>query len=251
MCRMRTAENIVAEIELLMNRYGVKEIAFVDDTFTVNPKRLYDIFDMARSKGLQFPWTCMARINTVDESLLRYMKENGCWHISFGIESGDERILKEIHKNIQLENVVRVTDVCRKFGILTKGFFIVGHPLETIETIDKTINFACRLKLDDVVVTINTPIPGSYQFDHAQEYGTLDTQSWEKFNYWNPVFVPHGLSQDILLSKHKEFYRKFYLRPQILWRYFLSLFRPTGLKRMITLLLSSRFLFARKSRKTG
>ena len=248
---MRTAENIVAEIELLMNRYGVKEIAFVDDTFTVHPKRIYDIFELVRSKGLQFPWTCMARIDTVDESLLRYMQKNGCWHISFGIESGDEQILKEIRKNIRLENVARAVDICHKLGILTKGFFIVGHPFETIETIDKTINFARRLKLDDVVVTINTPMPGSYQFEHAHEYGMLDTRSWAKFNYWNPVFIPWGLSKDILLSKHREFYRKFYLRPHILWRYFLSFLKPTGLKRMISLLSSLRFLFARKGCKAG
>jgi radical SAM superfamily enzyme YgiQ (UPF0313 family) len=249
--RMRSAENIVAEIKLLMSRYGVKEIAFVDDTFTIRPKRIYEIFDLSRSEGLRFPWTCMARINTVDENLLRYMKENGCWHISFGIESGDEQILKEIRKNIKIEEVERVINTCHKVGILTKGFFIVGHPLETIETINSTIDFALRLKLDDVVATINTPIPGTYQFEHAPEYGRLDDKLWAKFNYWNPVFVPHGLTEDIILAKHKEFYRKFYLRPHILWRYLLSFFSPVGLRRLISLFLASRFLlFSHQRRKT-
>lgn len=246
--RMRSAENIVAEIEMLVTYYGVREIAFVDDTLTIRPKRIYEIFDLTRSKGLQFPWTCMARINTVDENLLRYMKQNGCWHISFGIESGDQHILKEIRKNIKIEDVERVVSICHKLGILTKGFFIVGHPLETVETIDKTIDFARGLKLDDVVVTINTPIPGSYQFEHAREYGTLDDTSWLKFNYWNPVFIPHGLTEQVLLAKHKQFYRKFYLRPRILWRYFLSFLSPTGLKRLISLLLASRFLFTSRNR---
>lgn len=249
--RIRSAENIVAEFELLLKHYGIKEIAFVDDTFTVRPKRIYEIFDLARSKGIRFPWTCMSQISTVDENLLRYMKENGCWHISFGIESGDEQILKEIRKNIKIQNVERVISTCHKLGILTKGFFIVGHPLETVETIDKSINFARRLKLSDVVVTINTPIPGSYQFEHAREYGTLDDKSWAKFNYWNPVFVPHGLTKEILLAKHKDFYRKFYLRPRILWRYLLSFLSPTGLKRMLSVLSASRFLFKRKDSKAG
>ena len=244
--RMRSAENIVAEIELLTNRYGVREIAFVDDTFTVRPRRIYEIFDLARTKGLRFPWTCMARINTVDEELLSFMKRNGCWHISFGIESGDENILRQIRKNIRIEDVERIVAVCHSLGIRTKGFFIVGHPLETLETIEKTISFATRLKLDDVVVTLNTPLPGSYQYDHVSEYGTLDNKDWAKFNYWNPVFVPKGLTADILLEKHRSFYRRFYLRPRILWRYFCSFLSPTGPKRLITLLLSTPFLLKRR-----
>jgi radical SAM superfamily enzyme YgiQ (UPF0313 family) len=249
--RVRSAENIVSEIELLMTRYSIREIAFVDDTFTVSPKRVYDIFDIARSKGLRFPWTCQARINTVNEDLLRYMKENGCWYISFGIESGNEQILKEIRKNIKIEDVERVIDICYRLKILTKGFFIVGHPLETTETIDQTINFARRLKLTDVVVTLNTPLPGSYQFQHAKEYGVLDDGPWSKFNMWNPVFVPYGLTKEILLTKHKDFYRRFYLRPRILWRYFVSFLSPTGLKRMVSVLSSSRFLLDRKDRRVG
>jgi radical SAM superfamily enzyme YgiQ (UPF0313 family) len=240
--RIRSAENIVSEIELLTSRYGVKEIAFVDDTFTIRPSRIYELFELAKSKGLSFPWTCMARINNVDEKLLSFMKDNGCWHISFGIESGDEQILREIRKNIDLQNVERVIDSCHRLGILTKGFFIIGHPLETIQTIDKTINLAKRLKLDDVVVTLNTPLPGSYQYEHAAEYGRLVETDWSKFNMWNPVFVPTGLTEQVLINKHREFYRKFYLRPRIIYRYFKSFFRPTGPKRLLSLLGALRFL---------
>lgn len=181
----------------------------MDDTFTLRPRRIYEIFDLTRARGLRFPWTCMSRINTVDEDLLSYMKKNGCWHISFGIESGDAGVLREIRKNIQLRNVERVTDICHRLGILTKGFFMVGHPGDTAETIDQTIAFATRLKLDDVVVTINTPMPGSQQYEHADEYGRLDVSDWSRFNYHNPVFVPHGLTREVLLAKHREFYRRF------------------------------------------
>ncbi len=126
--RIRSAENIVAEIELLIKKYGIKEIAFVDDTFTVRPNRIYELFKLVKSKGLSFHWTCMARINTVDDNLLRYMKNNGCWNISFGIESGDENILENIHKNIKLKDVENVVGLCHKLKIKTRGFFIVGHP---------------------------------------------------------------------------------------------------------------------------
>ncbi|MBI4875294.1 MAG: radical SAM protein [Acidobacteria bacterium] len=216
--RMRSAESIVDEIELLMTRHGVREIAFVDDTFTVRPARIYEIFELAGRRGLRFPWTCMSRVNTVDEDLLRFMKASGCWYISFGIESGDEAILKEIRKNIRLEDVSRVVDICRRIGIRTKGFFIVGHPKETEETIDRTIAFARGLKLDHVVVTVNTPMPGSHQYEHAREFGSLDESSWATFNYWHPVFVPAGMSREQLLRKHGEFIRRFYLRPGLLAR---------------------------------
>ena len=240
--RFRSAENVAAEIEHLSRAYGVREIAFVDDTFTLRRQRIVDLFQRTRAMGLRFPWTCMARIDTVDEALLQTMRANGCWHISFGIESGDADILKIIRKDIDLSATRRVIAACRRLGILTKGFFIIGHPAETPATIEATIRLALNLDLDDVVVTINTPIPGSEQFDRAAQYGTLDISDWSKYNYWNPVFVPHGMSREVLTAKHREFYRRFYLRPHILWRYAKSFCSPTGLRRLAAIAASARFL---------
>jgi radical SAM superfamily enzyme YgiQ (UPF0313 family) len=234
--RERSAENVFEEIKYLYARFGIKEIAFVDDTFLINKKRIYELFDLIRKKGMKFHWTCMARINNVDYDFLKYLKDNGCWNIAFGIESGDENILKVIRKNISLSRVTEVIEWCYKLKIKTKGFFIVGHPLETADTIDKTIQFALKLKLDAVVVTINTPIPGSPQYEEASQYGSIDTTDWSKFNYWRPVFVPHGLSQELLLKKQKEFYLRFYLRPSIIFRYMLSFIGPGGYKRFKSIL---------------
>jgi radical SAM superfamily enzyme YgiQ (UPF0313 family) len=229
--RERSAENVVAEIRHLWEEYRVREIAFVDDTFLVNKRRVYRLFELLDAAGLRFPWTCMARVSNVDFELLRFLKRHGCWNIAFGIESADEAILRVIKKNISLERARQVVDWCHQLGIKTKGFFIVGHPLETVATIDKTIAFACSLKLDAVVVTINTPIPGSQQYREAREYGRLDTADWSKFNYWRPVFVPNGLTEELLLAKQKEFYLRFYLRPRIMLSYVSSFFGRGGLRR--------------------
>ena len=229
--RERSAENVFEEINYLHAKFGIKEIAFVDDTFLINKKRVHELFDLIRENGLKFHWTCMARINNVNYDFLKYLKDNGCWNIAFGIESGDENILKIIRKKISLSKVTEVIDWCYKLKIKTKGFFIVGHPLETVATIDKTIQFARKLRLDAVVVTINTPIPGSPQYEEASQYGSIDTTDWSKFNYWRPVFVPHGLTQELLLKKQKEFYLKFYFRPNIIFRYMLSFIGPGGHKR--------------------
>jgi anaerobic magnesium-protoporphyrin IX monomethyl ester cyclase len=211
--RKRSAENIAAEIEELVVKRGAREIAFVDDTFTTWPGRVREIFERTRARGLSFPWTCMSRVDTVDRDLLAFMRDSGCWYVAFGVESGDQAILKRIKKNISLDDVRRVTGYCRELGIKTKGFFIIGHPGETVASIDATIDFACELPLDHVVVTINTPMPGSLQFEQAARYGDLELGDWKRYNYWNPVFVPFGLTRELMLAKQTEFLRRFYLRP--------------------------------------
>lgn len=241
--RKRSAENVFEEIKMLREKYGVREISFVDDTFLIDKQRVRTLFAMLKEAGIFIHWTCMSRITDVDREYLQFLKENGCWHISFGIESGDENILKTIKKPLVLNKVGSVVTWCRELSIKTKGFFIVGHPLETEETINKTIRYALSLKLDDVVCTINTPIPGSPQYARVSEFGTLDNTDWAEYNYWRPVFVPKGLSKELLLKKHKEFYRRFYLRPRVLFRYFLSFFGRGGLRRMIAIIKTSLFLF--------
>jgi len=244
--REMSAERVFEEIKYLWDKYHFREIAFVDDTFMINRKRLYRLFELLDSEGISFYWTCMSRVDIVDYDFLKYVKSKGCWHISFGIESGDGDILKLIKKNITIKQVENAISWCHELGIKTKGFFILGNPSDTIKTINKTINFACKLKLDDIVTTINTPIPGSPQYFFIKEYGDFDETDWSQFNYWRPVFVPKGLTQELLLKKQKEMYCKFYIRPGILFRYLKSFFGSGGLKRFITILKASAYLVKSK-----
>ncbi|MDH5509403.1 MAG: B12-binding domain-containing radical SAM protein [Nitrospinota bacterium] len=216
--RMRSAKNIVDEIQHVTEKYGAREIAFVDDTFTVQPKRIYEIFELARERNLDFPWSCMSRVDTVDDALLEFMSQRGCWYVALGIESGDEEILKRIKKNIKFSQVEKVVSKCHELGMVTKGFFMIGHPGETVETIEKTIKYAQSILLDHVVVTINTPMPGSEQYRTVNSYGTLDESGWTKYNMWNPVFTPTGLSKKTMLSMQKKFIRSFYLQPRVILR---------------------------------
>ncbi len=248
--RQRSPKNIAAEIELLYKRYHIREIAFVDDTFTINPNRILALFRILEEKNIRFPWTCMSRINTVNLELLKFMKAHGCWHISFGIESGNPDILRLIRKNISLRDARQVIGWCRRLGIRTKGFFIVGHPGETLATIDQTIQLAVDLPLDDVVVTLNTPLPGTEQYRTADQYGSLTRRDWAEFNMWNPVFVPKGLTMEILINKHKEFYRRFYLRPRIIIRYLQNILSSrAGFRRAFSIARSLPFLLKKKQMK--
>lgn len=238
--RMRGAENIVGEMKLLIGNYGVREFAFVDDTFNINDNRLDKLFGLMRDNNINLPWTCMARINTTSLEQLRAMKQAGCWHISFGIESGNPDIVKLIQKGIDLEYAAKVMGWCKSLGIYTKGFFIIGHPGETKETIEDTMRYALKVPFTDIVATLNTPLPGSWNFDNIEKYGRMATVDWSKHNMWIPVFVPHGLSEEYLANKHRELIRKFYFRPRVIWEHLKQIRRFGEIKRFITMARSAK-----------
>ena len=214
--RFFSAEYVVEEIRSLIRTAGVREIAFLDDTFVLDKVRLRKIFDILRHERIAFPWTCMTRVNNLDYDILKFMKENGCWQIRVGVESGNPAVLDFIEKGITLDQVRNVARWCAALKIRTTGFFMVGHHIDTLETIDETIAFALTLPLSDVVVTINTPIPGTRSYQIARQYGEYREDDWTSLNYWTPVFIPRGLTRELLLRKQAEFYRRFYRRPRVL-----------------------------------
>ncbi len=214
--RLFSAEYVAEEIRTLVRGHGVREIAFLDDTFVIDKARLRRIFELLRSDGISFPWTCMTRVNNLDRETLAFMKANGCWQIRFGIESGNQEVLDFIRKGITLGQVRDVTAWCRDLGIRTTGFFMIGHHIDTPATIDETIEFALTLPLSDMVATINTPIPGTESYGSARQYGEYREDDWTSLNYWTPVFVPRNLTRELMLQKQAEFYRRFYRRPRVL-----------------------------------
>lgn len=244
--RFRRPEKVVEEILLLRRKYGIKEIYFVDDAFTIRFERVRAIFDMLKKEGEWFPWTCQTRVNLVTEEDIKYMKEAGCWLMFLGVESGDAAILKTIKKHIKFEDVRNVAKWCHKAGIATGGLFIIGHPGETLETIDKTIDFALSVPFTTINATLNTPIPGSEQYKSIRDFGTFDDVDWANCNFLQPVFTPHGLTYEILMKKHREFYRRFFFRPKVIYNFFKYFFlRKNGMESFRQLLRSSwRLLFS-------
>jgi anaerobic magnesium-protoporphyrin IX monomethyl ester cyclase len=231
--RLRSAKNVVDELEILVNKYGIREILFVDDTFTADKKRIYEIFKLTKERNLKFSFSCASRINTIDLDLLKFMKKNGCWFIAYGIETGDEDVLKLINKNIKLENVRKVVEMTHDVGISSQGYFILGNPTETMETMDKTIAFAKSLKLDRMIACLNTPIPGTAQYETKDQYGTVVEPVYSKYNFQVPVYVPHGLTSEILSKKLMQFYKEFYFRPRIILKIITSTLNFYNVKLLI------------------
>lgn len=247
--RERSAKNVFEEIKELINTYKIREIHFNDDTFLIDKKRIYELFELCRKEKLSFSWSCFARINNVNYEFLEFLKKNGCWHIAFGIESGDEKVLLDIKKDISLKRAEEVIRWCHKLGIKTKGHFIVGHPTDTRESIEKSIHFATTVPFSDVVVTISTPMPGSEQFEKlipTEKHNELD---YSKFNSWLSIVEPKGITGKELLVLQKKFYKKFYLRPSVILRYALSLISFAGPKRFVTLFMNFLYIVLPLSNK--
>jgi radical SAM superfamily enzyme YgiQ (UPF0313 family) len=216
--RAHSAEYTVGMIEHVMKHYHIRDIIFYDDNFLLDRKRAAEICEEVIRKKLNITWSCLARTELISEDILRLAKKSGCWQIAYGIESGDQRILDILKKNTRVEQSEEVLKLTAKAGIKTRGFFMIGVPGETEESIKKTIDFAKRSCLNDFQATFFTPFPGTGFYQNIHQYGDY-TKNWSSMSTWTPVFIPNGLTLDKLVKYHKKMHRDFYFRPKILFQY--------------------------------
>jgi len=226
--RAQSPGRVVDEITDLQSKYGVKEIAFYDDVFTLDKKRVYAISEEIVKRGLKVIWSCETRVNLVDKELLTMMKKAGCYSISYGLESGNQAILDTINKNTTLEEAEEAVRSTREAGIHAIRYFMIGSPGETPETIQQTINLAKRLNLGFAQFSITTPFPGTELYDLYIKNGGRSDIPWEDYIYAGsgegsaPVFESDALKRADIVSWEKRAYRDFYLRPSYIWQRILS-----------------------------
>lgn len=229
--RFRSAQNIVDEMESVHKAFNVKIVGFVDDTMTINRKRMLRLCEEVIRRGLQkeLEWGCTTRVDTIDEELLRKMRSAGCVRINYGIESGNPDILKVVKKGITLEQAERAVALTNKVGMETVAYFILGHPYETRETIRDTINFAKKLKADVVEFSIMTPFPGTELWKMIEKnYGgiKLHTKNWSEFgHYGHAVISIKDLSSNDLLRYQKLAFKEYCLSPPYIARTFFKCLR--------------------------
>ena len=211
---------VVQELHHLEQRYGIRDIAFVDSTFMPTRKRILAILDAMEADPPRASWTCSCRANVLDEGIVRRMRAMGCWRVRIGIESGNADVLRSIRKGVTREQCDFAVRTAAAAGLQVKAFFMVGHVHDTPETVEETIRFAMSLPLKDVTVQINTPLPGTGQYEEAKTNGTLQEGDTSRYSFFEPVYLPAAFSSpDQLLAAQKSFYRRFYLRPQVFWRH--------------------------------
>lgn len=217
--RGHSAEYVLSEIDYLKQQYGVKQIVFNDDTFTIDHERVKKICQYFLDQHFDIKWFCFARVNTIrDIEMLELMKAAGCVQINFGIETGDEGMLKSIKKGTTLDQARKALGLCRKVGIKTSAGFIFGFPGETKQTIERTIKFAVELNPDVALFNILVPFPGTetFKFFPQLHEHIKDPTFWESFKTasagGDPVIELPGLGKEDLKMAIVKANRRFYLR---------------------------------------
>jgi anaerobic magnesium-protoporphyrin IX monomethyl ester cyclase len=200
--RFKSPTRIIDEIEFILSQ-GFREIHLADDSFTANLDHASAVCDEIIKRKLDFPWVPRSgiRVDRISSDLLDLMRRAGCYHIPFGIESGDQKILDSIKKGITIDQIRIAVSMAKSAGMETTGYFMFGLPGETIETIQRTIDFALELKLNHVKFGVAIPLPGTPFFDSMSKEGRIKTRDWRKFTYssypWD-VYDHPSLGQDVL-----------------------------------------------------
>ena len=214
--RMKSPKRVVDEMEYIL-QIGFREIHIIDDIFTANVDRVYEICEEILRRNLKFSWYPRGgiRVDTVNLKLLKIMRKAGCYRIPFGIESGSKRILEIIRKKITKEQAIEAVKYAKKAGMIVETYFMIGLPGETEEDINESINFAIQLNTDYAKFAITTPLPGTPMFDSMMENGQIKTKDWDKYNFAYPakeIYSHDTLSWDILEKYYSLSHKKFYFR---------------------------------------
>jgi len=231
--RARSAKNVVDEIEQAVKQYGIDEIYFDDDTFTMDKKRVLEICWLMQERGLRVPWICQARVDTVDRETLLEMKEAGCHYILFGVESGSPEMLKIMKKRITLDQAREAFRLCNEVGIKTQAFFLFGIPGETQETIRQTIEFAKELEASSTQFAVAIPHPGSVLYEQCVQNNWLVYNDWEDFASCEALIETTQLSREEVEKARIRAYREYYFRPKYIVREALRVRHPRDVQRLV------------------
>lgn len=224
--RAHSADYLINMIKRLKDEYKIRSISFEDENFVVYKERLEEFCHKFIEEKLDITWDCASHVNSVNPETLALMKKAGCWQINYGIESGSQRILDFIKKGSTLERIKKALKMTKEAGIITKGYFIIGHPTETMESIQETIDFTKKIDLDIFQMSHMIPFPGTELYDRAQEYGEFKND-WDNMNIWMPLFIPKGLTKEDLERESKRAFREFYYRPLTIAKVFVRMLRPS------------------------
>lgn len=209
--RYRSPENVADELELLINRYGVKHIEIIDDTFTLNTGRVEKICDeiISRNMGSKLNMWCFARTNTVLPELMKKMKKAGINWVFMGFESGSDTILENVNKKQTVEQIKKAYDIVHDAGIYIGGNYVFGLPKDTMESMRMTLDLAIKLNTENANFFINMAYPGTRLYTMAKEKSYPLPEKWGQYGFFAPDALPLRnetlSSQDILRFRDNAF----------------------------------------------
>ncbi len=221
--RKRSPQNIVDEIKECVELYKIKNFVFWSDIFNIDKEWVMDLCQHIIDSGLDITWSANTRADTADEEMAEMMYKAGCRLVSIGVESGSQEMLNHIGKKITLDDVRLTVRLFKKFGIKIYNYFVIGLPWETEETVEDTIDFAIELDSDFISFYTATPLPGTKFYDYAKEHNLINADTSFKSAYYYPSVNAHSLTKEQIFKLHKRAIRKFYLRPEYIFRTLLKI----------------------------
>ena len=220
--RERSVENIVDEIEYLKTNYDIDTIAFMDDTFTLKKRKVMAICDEILKRNIEIMWGCTSRVDTLDEKLLKKMKEAGCITIFIGVESADQQQLDNMCKNTTIAKIENAFKIAHKLKIRTIASVALGMPGDTKEIMNKTVKFVHKLKPNYAIYSLATPYPGTRFYKEAFEKNLIKIKDWSKYTLIHPILETIDCSLNDMRKIQAKAFMKFYLRPHYIIRQFLQ-----------------------------
>lgn len=236
--RAQSAARVVREIEFLVTKHKIKQIHFYDDDFTLNMRRVEELCDLLLEKKIKILWSCVTRVDLVNESLLSKMRRAGCWLIAYGVESGDQNILDRAKKGYRIEDVKNAFALTRRAGIRILGYFIAGLPGETYATLDATVKLAIFLEPDFIAWSITAIYPGSHLYQQVlngelgddstcikapivEHYSNVSGQS--PFAHGHAFIYEGEIPRAYVMKTVNKTYRRFYFRLRYIIRFVVKL----------------------------
>jgi anaerobic magnesium-protoporphyrin IX monomethyl ester cyclase len=219
--RAKSAERVFEEFKY-MRSLGFNDMHIKDENFTTNLNRAKTICELLLKNNWDRPWSLPTGIRTkdLDRDFAQLARRSGCFGMAFGVESGDENVLAGVNKKQNLDQMARAIEICTKAGIETRGFFMLGLPDDTVETMERTINYACSLNMTFGKASVFVPLPGSVLFEQYKEQGLITSYDWSKYNFHTApeVYRHKTLKWSTIRQYYDKFYRRYYLRPRFIAR---------------------------------
>ena len=237
--RRRSPQKVIEEIKDCVNKYGIKEISFWDDTMSYHKKWMREFLDLLIKENLDLVWSCYAAVNTVDKEILKLMRKAGCWNIFYGYETAIEELAENIQTNRKNKNFDRMKQVAKwtkEAGIEVRGSFLIGLPGETPELAKRTVQNAIELDPDYAQFTLVCPYPGTKLAKEIEEgkWGKFITRDLEEYQCWNVTWLPDGYKNPKELKDMERYaFRKFYLRPSYILKRILKIRSLEDIKRYL------------------
>jgi len=233
--RFRSVKNVFDEIEELINVYGMRDLKFFDDTFTMIPNRVYEICNEFKKRKIDIQWCTLTKVNLVNKKMLKRMKDAGCWQVLFGLESMDEKILASLKKGTTVKQNISAVKWAHEVGLSVRADFLIGTPLENINSIKKTLNEAKKLNMDFAHFNKFTPYPGTelYKVLVSKGYNFKIEDFPSQLDHTDILYNPPQITKEEFIRYLNECYRQYYMRPRYISKQILKMRSFEDFKRMI------------------